>query len=135
MRNMSFQKTIPQIEAELKDVTRRLNWRMLRAGMLVQAVDRCMGFKKGEHPVKLKVLLIQNTRWEPLNVITQAECVREGFPDMTPTQFIEMFREMNKCPVDQMVNRIEFSYVHQPVSKYFKVKVNIEQLSLTLSVT
>jgi len=115
MRNMSFAKTMQQVEDETKDVTRRLNWGVLKVGDLVQAVDRCMGFKKGEHPRKLKVIRVLDIRRERLDAITQADCVREGFPEMTPAAFIEMFCRMNKCKSDQWVNRVEFEYVHMEI--------------------
>ena len=35
----------------------------------------------------------------------------EGFPDLTPRQFLEMFCKANGCDGYQPVNRIEFEYV------------------------
>lgn len=135
MRNMSFSATEQQIRDELKDVTRRLNWAVLQPGDYIQAVDRCMGFKKGEHPVKLKVLRVLSTRWEALNAITQEDCRREGFPHLSPAEFVAMFCKMNRCPPDQWVNRIEFEYVAAPTipSNRFKLKLKIDRLVIEAS--
>ena len=97
MRNMSFWLTQDQITNESKDVTRRRGWPFLKPGELIQAVDKMLGLKKGEHPKKLAVIRVMSTRWEPLNAITKDEVVREGFPDMTPEQFVIMFCEKMKC--------------------------------------
>lgn len=39
------------------------------------------------------------------------EAAREGFPEMSPAEFIRMFVAHNRCSVNQPVNRIEFEYV------------------------
>ena len=39
------------------------------------------------------------------------ECVREGFPQLTPEQFVAMFCASHKgCTPDTTVTRIEFRY-------------------------
>jgi len=97
--------------AETKDVTRRLGWWFLKAGDKVQLVEKGMGLKKGEKVKRLRLVEIVSTRREPLNAITQAECVREGFPDMTPAEFVGMFCRHNKCDKYVQVNRIEWRYL------------------------
>lgn len=113
MRNMSFMLTTSQIENRTKTVTRRLGWYFLKPGDLVMACQQCQGLRKGEKVRKITAIRILNTRWEPLNAITQEDLVREGFPDWlwTPPQFIEMFCKHNHCEPDTLVNRIEFEYV------------------------
>ena len=71
-----------------------------------------MGLKKGEKVKKICLIRIVATRPEPLTALTQEECAKEGFPDMTPQQFIKMFCELNRCKLDTIVNRIEFEYLN-----------------------
>jgi len=112
--NVSFALTKPQILAQTKTVTRRSGKRQYHAGQLVNAVDRVMGFKKGEHPVKLALLRVVSSRWEPLDVITHEECILEGFPDYGPQGFIAMYCRANKVKPDSLVQRIQFEYVEEP---------------------
>jgi len=115
MRNMSFQLTTKQIRQREKRVTRRLGWKYLRAGDLLQAVEKCQGLKKGEHIKKLCVIEVISERWEALSDMRNAygvcECIDEGFPNLTPEQFIEMFCKANNCKPYKRVHRIEFKYV------------------------
>jgi hypothetical protein len=46
---MSFSLTERQLLDGSKSVTRRLGWRMLKAGDELLAVRKCMGIRKGEH--------------------------------------------------------------------------------------
>lgn len=110
-RRISFAKTIPQILAEKKTETRRLGWDFVRVGDLLQAVNKTMGFKKGEKADLLKLIVVTETRREPLNAITQDGVNAEGFPEMSPSEFIEFFCEFNKCEPDLNVRVIKFDYV------------------------
>lgn len=110
-RNISFQLTIEQVKNRTKTVTRRLGWQFLKPGDELNAVDRTMGFKPGQHPVHLARIRVVNIRREPLNAITWNDCNYEGFPEMTPKEFIEFFsRERRIFPTDP-ITRIEFEYV------------------------
>ena len=112
MRNMSFALTKTQIIEQTKTVTRRMGWLNLRVGDLVQPVEKCMGFKKGETVKKIGgPIRIKSVRREPLMSITDEECVLEGFPEMSPHEFTGMFMMANNCPHDVAVTRIEFEYV------------------------
>ncbi len=110
-RNMSFAMTTPQFKAKTKDVTRRFGWRFLKPGDVVCGVEKAMGLKSGEKIKRLGDIEIVSTRWEPLNAITQDDVRREGFPDWTPAQFIQMLVDHYKIKSDAMVNRIEFRYL------------------------
>ena len=110
-RNMSFAMTTPQLLDESKDITRRLGWWFLKEGDILNAVNKVMGFKKGEKPKRLKQIQIISTTKEPLNSITQADVIREGFPHFTPQQFVDMLVNHYKVSLDVLVNRIEFKYI------------------------
>jgi hypothetical protein len=110
-RNMSFAMTKEQVKARTKTVTRRLDWKFLKPGDLLNAVDRTMGFKKGEHPVHLASIRVVSVRREPLNAITSNDCRLEGFPELTPSQFVEFFCHGRRIVPTVKVTRIEFEYV------------------------
>lgn len=107
-RGMSFMLTQQQMREEIKDVTRRLGWWFLKPGDIVNAMEKCQGLKKGEKQVLIYPIQIISTRPEPLFEITPEECVREGFPDLTPIEFVEMFCRANRCVPTIEVNRIAF---------------------------
>ena len=110
-RNMSFMLTTKQIENKTKTVTRRRGWLFLKGGETVNACEKCQGLKKGEKINKLSQIRIKNTRREPLDIIDQLECEKEGFPDMTPDEFIDMYVTHMGGAGDQYVTRIEFEYL------------------------
>lgn len=111
MRNMSFSMTTNQIIAGTKTVTRRFGWWFLLPNDLVRPVRKAMGLKKGEKIEPLRgPLRIVGTIAEPLYHMTDAECVLEGFPEMTAENFVEMLCHHYRCAQDETVNRIEFEY-------------------------
>ena len=77
----------------------------------VSGVKKAMGLKKGEVIERLGIIRIKSTRWERLDLITPDDVVREGFPDWTPEQFIQMLVEHYRIKPSQQFNRIEFGYV------------------------
>lgn len=111
MRNMSFALTTQAFRERRKTITRRLGWWFLKPGDEVMGVEKGMGLKKGEKVIRLGPIRILCVRREPLNRIDQEDVVKEGFPDLTPEQFISGFTRHNKCDTDTVVNRIEFEYL------------------------
>ncbi len=108
MRNMSFALTTRQYQDGSKDVTRRLGWASLKPGEHFMGVLKGMGLKKGEKITKLGEAVCISNFHEQLDYMTEADCKREGFPEMTAAQFVEMFCKHNKCLPSTMINRIEF---------------------------
>ena len=47
--NISFAITTAQVKNETKDVTRRTGWWRLRAGQVLQPVEKSQGLRRGEH--------------------------------------------------------------------------------------
>ena len=112
MRRMSFALTTAQIRARTKTVTRRLGWRNLRPGDRIAAVEKAMGFRKGEKaPPPIAVLEVVSVRREVLADIDRADVAREGFPGKTPLDFLQLFCAANDCQSNVWVQRIEFRYV------------------------
>ena len=111
-RNMSFFITTDQIRNKTKTVTRRLGWKFLKLGDIINACVKCQGLKKGEKVEKICQIKVLSIRWgEPLYRVTQEDCILEGFPEMTPDDFIDMFVRHNKVWAMCPVNRIEFEYI------------------------
>ena len=113
MRRISFALTQPQFLDGTKDVTRRMGWLFLKPGDRLRAVDKVMGFRKGERATVLGVIEVISVRREPLEFITADDVRREGFPDATPGWFVEMFCEAMRCDPSAEVTRIEFRKVER----------------------
>ncbi len=127
-RNMSFALTTDQIRNQSKTVTRRLGWKFLKAGDIVNACVKCMGLKPGEKIQRLGQIRIKDVRREPLEHMEtiaefshlprsgikdygHIEAAKEGFPSMTGSEFVKMFCEHMDCIPSDEVTRIEFEYV------------------------
>lgn len=117
MRLMSFSLTTEQMRKRTKTVTRRLGWDSLLPGQLLCAVEKGMGLKKGETVTRIGVVRVVSVTKEPLTKLLyddaygRAEVIKEGFPDMTPLAFVEMFCQHNKIDRARRVNRIELEHV------------------------
>lgn len=122
MRNMSFALTTDQVRARTKRVTRRLGWWHLRAGERICACVKCRGLKPGEKIERLGVIEIEEIRSEPLARMIEdpaygrEEVILEGFPDLSPEQFVAFFCRSHKTPDGKpctpatLVNRIAFDF-------------------------
>lgn len=120
MKNISFALTEPQFIARTKTVTRRMGWLKLKAGDELMGVRKGMGLKPGEKIVRLGAIRVVSVRREPLGVMLRAhprfygvnECVREGFPGMSPAEFVAMFCASHKgCKPESVITRIEYEYL------------------------
>lgn len=121
-RNISFSMTTPQFLDGTKDVTRRLGWANLKAGDTLRAVKKCMGLKKGEKMEPLGMIRVVSARQELLERMTRdpeyglAECRREGFPAMVPSEFVEFFcRGHTGAFLLRTITRIEFEKIDDPM--------------------
>lgn len=104
--------TTPQIKNRTKTVTRRMGWRFLKIGDVLNACEKCMGLKEGQKIVKLGRIRVVNVYREKLFKISLGDCIREGFPEMDPAGFIRMFCESHKgCTPQTEITRIEFEYL------------------------
>lgn len=111
MRNMSFALTTQQIRDRSKTVTWRLGWLKVKVGQHIQACVKCMGLKPGEKIERLCVIRVTDVRRVALDSITFDDVGREGFPGMSPAEFVRMFCNSMDCKADTIVTRIEFDYV------------------------
>jgi hypothetical protein len=120
MRNASFALTTYQIRTRAKTVTRRMGWLFLKPGDLLQPIVKGQGLKKGEHVETIggpvRVVSVRRERLSRLlrdDDYARDELRREGFPQLTPEQFVRMFCEANGCTPGAWVTRIEFEYVEE----------------------
>lgn len=113
MRNISCFLTTQQVRDRTKTVTRRLGWGNAKPGELLRVVVKSQGLKPGEKIEPLAIVELVSVRRVLLWDITDEECRLEGFPDFTPTQFIQMFSEHMGIQQDDhefFVNRLEWKY-------------------------
>ncbi len=117
MRNISFALTTQQVRDRQKTVTRRLGWKDLKPGTLLQPVVKGMGLGKGGKVEKIDgPIRVVSVQREPLFQMGirhggRAECAREGFPELSPAGFIQMFMAHHKCDAREPVTRIEYEYI------------------------
>ena len=110
--NLSFALTTRQVRARQKTVTRRSGRRRYRVGQVIQPIVKGQGIPKGGHVEKIGgPIRVVDVRREKLNAITAADVAREGFPGMTPAEFVALYRRANGGRRDQIVTRIEFEYL------------------------
>lgn len=113
-RNMSFKLTTRQMRARTKTVTRRMGWWNVKPGEVIQACVQCQGLRKGQTIEVITRIRVLGARAEPLAAISLEECVREGFPELSPRQFMSLFMTANpKARPETIVNRIEFEYIEE----------------------
>jgi hypothetical protein len=123
-RNISFALTTEQIRNRTKTVTRRLGWKNLKPGEILQACVKCMGLKPGEKIERLGLIRVVSVRQEALFHLIDcqygdSEAAKEGFPGMTGREFVEMFcRHMKPLSgVMTEVTRIEFEYLESEATQ------------------
>jgi hypothetical protein len=115
MRNMSFALTAEQVRARRKTVTRRNGWLFAKVGDVVQPVIKSQGLPKGGHVEKIgtPIRFIAVDR-VVLGDITPQDVYREGFPNLTPREFVAFYKHANGGRRDQVVTRIAFEYLESP---------------------
>jgi hypothetical protein len=117
MKRMSFAMTVDAIVDRSKTVTRRPShtWTRVKPGDRIVAVDKVMGFKKGQVARVLGVVRVVSVRVERLDAFSPEDCAREGLPDLTPADFIARFAAAYNLSADEAkwteVRRIEFEYL------------------------
>lgn len=111
-RLMAVSLTEPQVRDRVKTVTRRAGWRMLRVGDQLTLCRKVMGRRRGEPLERIATVEIISVRREPLDAITAADVAAEGFPHLTPGQFVAFFCGTHRgCQPGTDVTRIEWRYL------------------------
>jgi len=112
-RLMSVSLTEQAVRKRRKTVTRRLGWRHLRPGDRLTLCRKVMGRKPGEPLIRIcDVEVLQVVRQPLSDVRLELDGTRlEGFPDMSPNEFIALFCEHMQCLPGTEVTRIEWRYI------------------------
>ena len=111
-RLMSVAFTEQAVRDRIKTVTRRKGWQFAKPGDRLTLCRKVMGRKPGEPLVRICDVEVLDVRRERLDSITTDEVAREGFPGMTPREFIqEFFWIAQGIPEDAEVTRIEWRYL------------------------
>ena len=120
-RNQSFFHTKEQYRNQTKTVTRRLGWKFAKVGDIANGVEKAQGLKKGERIVLMGQHRFIDLRWEPLRRMLdepeygEAEVIKEGFPEMSPGEFVTFFCKSMGCDPETLVHRMEYAYL----TRYF----------------
>jgi hypothetical protein len=110
-RLMSVSLTEPQVRARTKTVTRRDGWRMLKEGDQLTLCRKVMGLRRGETVDRITTVEVASVRRERLDAVTAADVVAEGFPDLSPAQFVDFFCSTHRgCTPQSEITRIEWRY-------------------------
>ena len=133
-RRMSCSITVDAVRDRSKAVTRRHvdTWRSLKAGDRLTLIEKGMGLAKGERQVVLAEVEVIGVRIEQLALLTlfedqdygYAEVVAEGFPGMSPQDFVRLWLKSHGNPqfkdTDEFlryrVRRIEWRYLDAEVA-------------------
>lgn len=120
-RLMSVAYTEQAVVERRKFVTRRIGWwkdkngrRLTVPGDRLTLCRKVMGRKKGEPLVRLALVEVVDVRRERLDSITHRDVALEGFPELTPRQFVQrFFCDAQGIAGDTIVTRIQWRYVDE----------------------
>ncbi len=124
-RLMSVSMTEAAVRARTKTVTRRKGWAYVRPGERITLCRKVMG-RRGEPLVRIVDVRVVSVRREPLERVDAADVAREGFPGMSPAEFISTFfvDAQGIAPTD-LVTRIEWVYVDEPAGGQLPLDLTI----------
>ncbi|MCV7286124.1 hypothetical protein H7J87_12375 [Mycolicibacterium wolinskyi] len=110
-RLMSVALTTEAVRRRQKTVTRRVGWQMLRPGDQLTLCPKVRGRRRGEPLDRIVTVDVVSVRREPLSAITTSDVTAEGFPEMTPADFIDFFCSTHhSVSSDSEITRIQWTY-------------------------
>lgn len=110
-RLMSVALTTEQVRARQKTVTRRAGWTVLKPGDLVTLCPKVRGRRAGEPLERIVTVEIVSVRRERLDTITAQDVIAEGFPDMSPAEFVDFFTKSHRgVTAATEITRVEWRY-------------------------
>lgn len=113
-RLMSVSMTEDAVRSRIKTVTRRKGWVNLKPGDRLTLCRKVMGRRRGEPLVRIVDVEVVSVRREPLEQITAEDVAREGFPGMSPEEFIQQFFvDAQGIQPNAEVTRIEWAYISE----------------------
>lgn len=110
-RLMSVALTTSQVRDRSKTVTRRAGWQFLTPGDQLTLCSKVRGRGRGEPLERIVTVDVVAVERERLDTITAADVIAEGFPALTPAQFVDFFCDTHTgiTPASE-VTRIEWAY-------------------------
>ncbi len=113
-RLMSVSLTEDAVRERRKTVTRRLGWLFLKPGDRLTLCRKVMGRRVGEPLIRLAEVEVVSVCRLPLTAISTDDVEREGFPDLSPAEFVSFFCTHMRVTPDTEVTRIEWRYIDTP---------------------
>lgn len=111
-RLMAVSLTEQQVRNRTKTVTRRVGWRMLRVGDQLTLCKKVMGRRRGEPLDRIADVEVTGIRRERLDAITPDDITAEGFPGMTPGEFVAFYCDSHcGCTPETEITRIQWRYI------------------------
>lgn len=108
---MSVALTTDAVRGRRKTVTRRAGWQVLGPGDLITLCAKVRGRRAGEPLDRIVTVEVVSVRREALNAITADDVIAEGFPGMTPAEFVEFFCASHRgITPGSEISRIEWVY-------------------------
>ena len=90
-------------------------WTFRNPGDRLTLCRTVRGRRPGEPLVRIAEVQVVSVRRERLGDITADELAREGFPGMTPEEFVDrVFVTAQRIRPDDLVTRIEWVYIDDP---------------------
>lgn len=102
---------------------------MLKPGDELTLCPKVRGRRAGEPLERIVTVEVVSVRREPLSAITAADTIAEGFPSMSPQEFVEFFCATHKgVQPDTEITRIEWAYpkVAQPRREPHPTQADLE---------
>ena len=110
-RLMSVALTTSQVRNRQKSVTRRCGWLMIKPGDLLTLCPKVRGRRLGEPLERIVTVEVISCRREQLDAITTEDVIAEGFPSMSPAEFVAFFCATHHGVTPKsIVTRIEWAY-------------------------
>ena len=117
-RLMSVALTTEQVRNRTKTVTRRTGWLMLKAGDELTLCPKARGRRQGEPLERIVTVTVTSVRRERLDAVTPADVAAEGFPQMSPEQFVRFFCGTHPdIAPGSVITRIEWRYPPEPTGR------------------
>ncbi len=89
-----------------------MGWLILQPGTRLTLCRKVMGRRKWEPLVRIVDVEVTAVRRERLDLITSEEVAAEGFPQMSPAEFVDFFcRSHTGCTPESTITRIQWRYL------------------------
>jgi hypothetical protein len=107
---MSVALTTQAVRDRVKTQTRRDGWLRLRAGDQLALCPKYRGVRRADREL-ITIVDVRSVSREPLQAITAADVLAEGFPTLTPAEFVDFFVSTHRGVTPETdITRIEWAY-------------------------